>query len=400
MRHTSLLVALLLTLGACAAPSAPERAAGDALVDGKADDGSGVVTPGSPEALAILAFVNDEGTSFEELDVAVGLDRRAARKIVKKRPFGSIAELDDVPYVGPVAMQRLLTYVTDLGMLPPPNADLAGTFDGVPFTHEQAVAALRLVNEESDGVLRYEVGLTSTATGNIVDARPILDVAALAAVPYVGPVSLTKIRDFAEPPPVEGGSWCRHDGECPGDLQCLGIPNDGSTDEGFGPRGKCRDVAPVEGQGASCESHGDCGDGLICVGLFAYGSGWCEWEWLGETFEVEGTRHIEADQAFPAVFGFTVAGHLTVPVDLVVTTDVAYSPNADLRLTLTNPTGVEYTIFDGATDPASKLDAPITVGAFGDETVNGGWMLRLYNAGGSSVGTWNGASIYLTSRWD
>ena len=79
--------------------------------------------PGVARAADVLTFVNHRSTTFEVLDVNVGLDSRAAHNIIAHRdgpdgiygtaddnPFDSRQELDDVPYVGPTAMSKLENY--------------------------------------------------------------------------------------------------------------------------------------------------------------------------------------------------------------------------------------------------------------------------------------------------
>jgi Phosphatidate phosphatase APP1, catalytic domain len=70
---------------------------------------------GTCEADAMLDVVNE--VSFETLDDDMRLDRRAAENIVAKRPFASIAELDDVAWVGPVALHRIHSYTEAAGHL-------------------------------------------------------------------------------------------------------------------------------------------------------------------------------------------------------------------------------------------------------------------------------------------
>jgi hypothetical protein len=77
---------------------------------------------------AIVAFVNE--ASFEVLDDDVALDRRAAENIVGHRdgpdgvlgtadddPFDDLAELDAIPYVGPVALEKLRAWVEAQGLV-------------------------------------------------------------------------------------------------------------------------------------------------------------------------------------------------------------------------------------------------------------------------------------------
>ena len=68
-------------------------------------------------ALAILALVNDPYVGVEELDHGVELDARAAKGIVRNRPYGTLEELDAVPYVGPVALEKLYRYAIQNGYL-------------------------------------------------------------------------------------------------------------------------------------------------------------------------------------------------------------------------------------------------------------------------------------------
>lgn len=74
-------------------------------------DHAAYLADGDTPALGVLALVNN--ATFDELDVGVGLDRRAARNIVDHRitdPIDSIAELDTIPYVGPTALDKLAAY--------------------------------------------------------------------------------------------------------------------------------------------------------------------------------------------------------------------------------------------------------------------------------------------------
>lgn len=74
--------------------------------------------------------------------------------------FDTIEEVDDIKYVGPAALRRLIEFSHANGFVPHGDEPL-GIFDGVTFTIAQAEATLALVNEESDGVLRIEIGLVN-----------------------------------------------------------------------------------------------------------------------------------------------------------------------------------------------------------------------------------------------
>jgi hypothetical protein len=96
--------------------------------DGKSD---GAISEGSPEALGVLEVVNTLST--DALDDDVGLDNRAAKNITKHHdgattsasdddPFDTLAELDAVPYVGPVAFGKLLDYAHAHGFVAKPSS--------------------------------------------------------------------------------------------------------------------------------------------------------------------------------------------------------------------------------------------------------------------------------------
>ncbi len=122
MRHVLPLLVCISAVTACDPAddsSDPVDAADAAFARGKADG----ATPedGSPLALAVLRLANT--ASFETLDDpiaqgGVGLDVRAASGIVERREqaeFEKLFELDAVPYVGPVALSRMITFAVDNG---------------------------------------------------------------------------------------------------------------------------------------------------------------------------------------------------------------------------------------------------------------------------------------------
>ncbi|MCP4869115.1 MAG: hypothetical protein GY898_10410 [Proteobacteria bacterium] len=154
---------------------------------------------GSPEGVALLDFLDDSSTTFEVLDDDVPLNRRAAENIVAQRaitPFQTVAEVDDVPWVGPSALNALVDHLLAEDLVPS-GGDLLGVFDDVAFTVDEADAALALVNDADFTVLDDEVPLNRRAAENIVAARPIATLAFLEAVPQVGPSAMLKIRDYS-----------------------------------------------------------------------------------------------------------------------------------------------------------------------------------------------------------
>lgn len=98
----------------------------DSFSSGKADD----IGPGSAEATAVLALVNNLSVDLEELDDDARLNARAARNIIAHRDgpdaapgtadddlFDDLEELDDVSFVGPSALGALLDYAISQGLL-------------------------------------------------------------------------------------------------------------------------------------------------------------------------------------------------------------------------------------------------------------------------------------------
>jgi phosphatidylserine/phosphatidylglycerophosphate/cardiolipin synthase-like enzyme len=115
----SSVLALALAAGGCG---------GD---DPVSDSGNLTETPlveGTPEALGVLAMVNDASTTLALLKGDAKIESRAATNIVAHRDgadaavatedddlYGSVKELDDIKYVGPSTLQRLLDYAKDHG---------------------------------------------------------------------------------------------------------------------------------------------------------------------------------------------------------------------------------------------------------------------------------------------
>lgn len=126
--------------------------------------------------------------TFEELDIWVGLDIRAAQTIVDTRrttPFNTLQQLKDVPYIGPVSVMKMYDYLYKTGRCP------------VEFDENGVVNAqcrpvvnriLELANTATQDQLDFEVGLDSRAAANIVvirENRPFASFAELWDVSYV-----------------------------------------------------------------------------------------------------------------------------------------------------------------------------------------------------------------------
>lgn len=173
------------------------------------------VTAGSPEAVGILRFLNGPDATFEILDVDAGLDRRAAQNIVDHvrgadgllgtaddDPIGDLDELDGIYWVGPAAIDHLLAYVESIGGVPTVDVE------GVLMTADEAALVVTVVNQATDTQLDIDAALDARAARNLVAARPLADIDAVAAVSWVGPSALEKLRVYAPtwtaptPPPV------------------------------------------------------------------------------------------------------------------------------------------------------------------------------------------------------
>lgn len=348
---------------------------------------------GTPGAVGVVRFVNDPGTSFALLDENVALDRRAAEGLIAGRPFADVAEVDDVSFVGPVAMEHLFAYAEGNGFVPEGD-DLLGVYDGVPFTVIEADRALNLVNGVSDGVLRVEVGLDSRAVNSIMNARPILSMPELGELYYVGPAMLGRIKDYAAPP--EGLVDCRHDGDCPGDDRCIGKPLDGSSDYGI-----CRDLSAVAGHGDYCNSAVPCPAELFCGGITVYGEGSCRPLWMRDTLVSATQRFIPLDTAVPVATSVTVRGQASVPEDIEIQIDLRFSEPHSLRIALRDPNGDEAVVWNGPSESGAFPDSFVVLsGISRDDQVNGRWFLRIWNPGGEGLGTLGGWTLDISSRWD
>jgi hypothetical protein len=123
---TNRLFALSLSSLLAVIPGCITDGAGDAE-DGENDVATGKAdSPSSADAALILSLVNDIRLQNHEFDEQVGLSSRVANAIAAHRDgadgewatgdddhFDSLEELDAIPYVGPVAMQTMLTYAKE-----------------------------------------------------------------------------------------------------------------------------------------------------------------------------------------------------------------------------------------------------------------------------------------------
>ena len=195
----------LFALSACA-PEVEWASTGDDLA---AQPKSVSSHEGTPEGVAVLDFLNAESTTVDVLDYDVPMDARAAGNLIGHRNggddlwgttdddvFGSLDEVDSVRWVGPKTIERMVDYVSSLGMVPS-GSDELGTFDGVTFTVDEAEATLDLVNTASLDYLDYDLGLDIRAVNSIDEAGEIDSLATLAGLYYVGKTALTTLKEDA-----------------------------------------------------------------------------------------------------------------------------------------------------------------------------------------------------------
>lgn len=319
----------------------------------------------TPEALGVLALLNDGATTYPFLDDIVGLDRRAADSLIGHRDgpdqrfgttdddlFDTLEEADDQYYVGAAAIDLLLAFAEDLGFVV--HGPTAGTWEGVPFTEDEAIATLALANEASYGFLDDDLGLDRRAVDGIFDARPMATMHELASAWHVGPSALTALREASRQP----------------DL-----------------------ARPYE----VCDTSEDCASGLVCLGEIAWGTGlFCVDDTMYGTFTNSEPMAI-TDEGETHRSHLEVSGLATVPVDVVLTLDIEHPRPSDLIVSVHNELGYHEVVWDREEAPRAE----VVVRAFpSDDMVNGLYWVQIEDVVPGAKGTLNGWSLYIVSNWD
>jgi len=391
-----------LLLAACD-PSQTTEAEPAEATGGKGDGLAQLLVDGTPEAIGVLALVNDSATTMVVLDDDVGLDRRAATSLTEFRAgadgvytggthddeiFSRIADVDDQYFVGASALGRLLDYATANDYVPT-GGDLLGVWDNVAFTADEANASLQWVNEATDSAL--DVELDRRAVDSILAARPLASVQQLSGLYYVGGGAMLAIREQGDT--VDEPLACSSNAECPGILHCVGKPDD----EGLH---RCLPAQDIPGQGESCGGFDDCDADLVCSGFTIFTTGECRPSWMADDYGSD----TEVDLPEPgeiAEFTVDVQGLASVPEDIVVTVDLAGADPAGLRLLLADPQGTISHLWDGpAADGAPMPDELLAIdGISRDDNVNGIWTLHVENVD-SPAGTLASWNLYVSSRFD
>jgi hypothetical protein len=187
-------VLLALLLAACAT---------DTLDADKASLDAGALASADEEAAA-LSFVNHPTTSSFRL-VDAGVPAGAAEALVRlrdgadalagtddDRQFGSLGTLLHLEAFGVEQVHRLVDAAAYEGWPQAAERDF-GAVEGVHFTWAEAEASLAFANLADGEVL--ETVLDARAVNGILEARPFVDVAALAEARFVGPATLEALRE-------------------------------------------------------------------------------------------------------------------------------------------------------------------------------------------------------------
>ena len=177
--------------------------------EGEVSGSSKGIVSGTPEAIGLLDFLNDPSTDFDVLDIDAALDRRAAGNLISHRNggddifgtsdddlFSSVSEVDNVRWVGPRSIERMVDFAESIGFVPT-GTDYLGTWDGVDFTVNEADTTVVFVNSASEEELDVDLGLNARAVGSILDAGELGSVAELAGLYYVGQSALRTLKEAA-----------------------------------------------------------------------------------------------------------------------------------------------------------------------------------------------------------
>jgi hypothetical protein len=159
-----------IILFGCEQPPAEDGRDDAFMASGKADTGG--LVEGSAEAAAVLRVANECDLATLDDTNGVGLAHNAALNIAAHKlggdgqagtaddaPFETLADLDAVPYVGPIAFGKLLAYAKKLG---------AVTSTTVPATlFDDSLAAGKAITQ-AEALARFAPGSTRAKLGGFV----------------------------------------------------------------------------------------------------------------------------------------------------------------------------------------------------------------------------------------
>ncbi len=156
------LSALLVAVPACT-DAGIEDGEHDDFPTGKADGG---LEEGSPEALGVLALVNDQTLDAAALKAAAGITIKVSRNIVTHRDgsdgqagtedddaFDTLAELDAIPFVGPATLNALLEAARDRGLIPAEGgAQIDVMFSPLPAAESHNARIAKMIGEAKTSI--------------------------------------------------------------------------------------------------------------------------------------------------------------------------------------------------------------------------------------------------------
>ena len=228
LKEKTILTIIFITLARCGAPETdPGDQANDSfLAAGKTDTGG--IMEGSPEALGVLKLVNvanlktlDDPTSIG----GVGLQSLAANNIVDYRNgadliqgttddnlFATLQELDDIPYVGPIAFARLLAFARANGYLTTTGGGSAATCDTIAARYPAPASRDAWTWKESNGI-GFSPFALDTARGVIVGydgSNTGLAIATWESGTSPG-IFFAKVADETESPALGDGASMAYD---------------------------------------------------------------------------------------------------------------------------------------------------------------------------------------------
>lgn len=208
LRLPGLLALCGLTFTACIDEDTIEDGQGDAFPNGKADGG---IDEGSPEALGVLAVVNDPNATASSLKADAHVTARVATNILAHRNgadtkpntpdddrFDTLKELDDIAYVGPATLDAFLALAKARGLVKAgPKVEVIFSPQVAASSHNARIAKMIDAAEHDVDIAIYsysDAGI-STALANAVrrgvrvrflfdtasEDRKLTDVAARAA---------------------------------------------------------------------------------------------------------------------------------------------------------------------------------------------------------------------------
>lgn len=155
---------LVVTLPACSDVEI-EDGIDDAFPSGKADGG---LDEGSPDALGLLALVNDPTTTAATLRSGAKVTTRVANNVTRYRDgadgtfgtaddnlFDTLAELDAIPYVGPATLAALVEYARDRGFIDGTQIDVVFSPQVAASAHTARIAQMIREAKHSVDVAMY-----------------------------------------------------------------------------------------------------------------------------------------------------------------------------------------------------------------------------------------------------